>query len=113
MALSSGAHRRFTGCGAVSPPRPAIDKEATVNDTMTRRHRVRAAGSIGSALALAAAALAAAGPAAAINGGACNADYSPSIVPADFQDGNGDPNVIDNPWFPLIPGTVFTYDGVK
>ena len=90
-----------------------------MNDTMPNLPAVparpaRRATAIGASLALvAAAALAAGAPAAAVNGGACNTDYAPSIVPADFQDSSGQPNVIDNPWFPLIPGASFTYDGVK
>jgi len=31
------------------------------------------------------------------------ADYHPQIVPADFQ------ATVDNPYFPLVPGTTFTY----
>jgi hypothetical protein len=44
-------------------------------------------------------------------GGTCEVDptYMPDIVPADFEDANGNPLPIDNPLYPLIPGTVFEY----
>lgn len=38
-------------------------------------------------------------------GGEGTGEYSPTIDPADFVD------VIDNPYFPLIPGTTFFYEG--
>jgi hypothetical protein len=52
-------------------------------------------------------------PALAINGGACKAPYDISISPADFTDASGQPNAIDNPYFPLIPSTTWVYDGQK
>lgn len=39
--------------------------------------------------------------------------YNPIINPADFVDGNGNPFVIDNPFFPLTPGTTFIYEGIS
>ena len=48
-----------------------------------------------------------------VNGGACQAPYSISIDPADFTNGQGQPNTIDNPYFPLVPGTTWVYDGEK
>jgi len=77
----------------------------------------RSAGRALAALALGGlvAALVAAGPAnvLAVNGGACSRPYPLTIDPADFSDANGNPNAIDNPYFPLVPGTTFTYDGIK
>jgi hypothetical protein len=58
-------------------------------------------------------AAAAAVPALAVNGGACSRPYAPAIDPAAFIDANGNPNAIDNPYFPLVPGTTFTYTGFK
>lgn len=49
----------------------------------------------------------------AVNGGACKAPYDTTIDPASFADADGNPNPIDNPYFPLMPGTTWTYDGVK
>jgi hypothetical protein len=37
-------------------------------------------------------------------------DYDPQIDPADFVDGDGDPLPIDNPYWPLVPGTTFVYE---
>ena len=54
-----------------------------------------------------------AGHVLAVNGGACARPYPLVVDPADFTDANGNPNAIDNPYFPLVPGTTFTYDGVK
>jgi hypothetical protein len=48
-----------------------------------------------------------------INGGACNGDYAPAIVPADFETPTGAPDPIDNAYFPLVPGTTWVYDGYK
>ena len=55
----------------------------------------------------------AAGPVTAVNGGACKVPYRVSIDPASFTDSAGNPNAIDNRYFPLIPGTTWTYDGQK
>jgi hypothetical protein len=49
----------------------------------------------------------------AVNGGACNADYAPTIVPADFMTSGGAPNPIDNPYFPLAVGSTWRYEGFK
>jgi hypothetical protein len=68
---------------------------------------VLVAGLLGAAL------LAAAGPAAAVNGGACKRPYAPAITPSAFTDAAGAPNRIDNPYFPLEPGTTFVYEGIK
>ena len=66
------------------------------------------------ACAVASALLAAgAGTVLAVNGGACARPYAVTIDPSDFTDGSGQPNAIDNPFFPLVPGTTFTYEGVK
>src|SRR5262245_19493497 len=54
-----------------------------------------------------------AAPTLAVNGGACGRPYAPTIRPSDFTDGSGQPNAIDNPYFPLVAGTTFTYEGVK
>ena len=43
----------------------------------------------------------------------CSTPYNPVINPADFRDRAGLPFAIDNPYFPLIPGTTFTYEGTK
>jgi hypothetical protein len=62
------------------------------------------------------AAMAALGPSAAvrgINGGACKRPYDPAISVADFTTADGHRNVVDNPYFPLEPGTTFTYEGYK
>jgi len=53
------------------------------------------------------------GESLAVNGGACSRPYAPTIRPADFTDAGGQPNAIDNPYFPLVPGTTFTYEGLK
>jgi len=55
----------------------------------------------------------AAQPALAVDGGACKAPYDISIDPANFTNSSGQPNAIDNPYFPLHPGTTWVYDGVK
>jgi hypothetical protein len=39
-----------------------------------------------------------------------NQPYDPAIVPADFQDGGGQPLPIDNAYWPLVPGTTFVYE---
>ena len=49
----------------------------------------------------------------AVNGGACKAPYDITVDPTSFADADGNPNPIDNPYFPLMPGTTWTYDGVK
>jgi len=49
----------------------------------------------------------------AVNGGACQRPYHPTISPADFSDAAGHPNAIDNVYFPLVPGTTFRYEGSK
>jgi hypothetical protein len=54
-----------------------------------------------------------AGDVFAVNGGACSRPYSVTITPADFTNDAGQPNPIDNHYFPLVPGTTFTYEGVK
>ena len=54
-----------------------------------------------------------AGHVLAVNGGACARPYPLTVNPADFTDANGNPNAIDNPYFPLTPGTTWTYDGEK
>jgi hypothetical protein len=51
--------------------------------------------------------------ASAINGGACRRSYDIRIDPANFVDASGQPNRIDNPFFPLAPGTTWVYQGVK
>ena len=53
-----------------------------------------------------------AAPAAAARAAApCDAPYAATINPADFKDRDGDPIEIDNPYFPLEPGTTFVYRG--
>ncbi len=52
-------------------------------------------------------------PVFAVNGGACAAPYDVTITPSDFTNARGRPNSIDNPYFPLRPGTTFIYDGTK
>lgn len=37
-------------------------------------------------------------------------EYDPRIAAADFQDGNEDPLPVDNPYWPLVPGTTFVYE---
>jgi hypothetical protein len=49
----------------------------------------------------------------AVNGGACKDDYNVVIDPADFTNGAGTPNAIDNQYFPLVPGARFVYEGHK
>jgi hypothetical protein len=79
-----------------------------------RRLRHRRAGRIAACLALLAGLAAyASSPALAVNGGSCSRPYAPVISPADFADSAGAPNAIDNTYFPLVPGTTFTYEGVK
>jgi hypothetical protein len=48
-----------------------------------------------------------------VNGGACKRPYDLAITPADFTDGAGQPNAIDNSYFPLPVGTTWTNDGFK
>jgi hypothetical protein len=44
----------------------------------------------------------------------CNAPYDPGLPnPDDFRDAQGRPNKIDNPYFPLKPGTTFVYRGTS
>src|SRR5262245_13911043 len=43
----------------------------------------------------------------------CSSPYDPAIDPADFQDANGKPIPIDNPYSPLAPGTTFVYEGTN
>lgn len=50
-------------------------------------------------------------PALAQARGACDAPYNPSVNAVDFKDEDGEPNDIDNPYFPLRPGTTFVYEG--
>ena len=76
----------------------------------------RVAAPVGTALLIAAVAAVAAGgasPVLAVNGGACKAPYDVTIAPSDFADASGNPNAIDNPYFPLTPGTTWTYTGEK
>jgi hypothetical protein len=77
-----------------------------------RLHRRAAALAAATFLALGIGAVGAT-PGLAVNGGACARPYDLTVDPADFADANGDPNSIDNPYFPLTPGTTWTYDGVK
>jgi hypothetical protein len=53
------------------------------------------------------------GGALAVNGGACNAAYAPTVIPADFRTAGGAPNPIDNPYFPLAVGSTWRYEGFK
>lgn len=48
----------------------------------------------------------------AVNGGACQRPYEPVVTLADFTT-HGQRNLVDNPYFPLVPGTTFTYEGYK
>lgn len=73
----------------------------------------RAAALTGAALLSLGITVGGAAPALAVNGGACARSYPLVVDPANFTDANGRPNPIDNPFFPLVPGTTFTYDGVK
>ena len=43
----------------------------------------------------------------------CKAPYNPVIDAANFKDGAGRALEIDNPYFPLVPGTTFQYRGTK
>jgi hypothetical protein len=53
-------------------------------------------------------------PAAAAQvGDPCTAPYDPALDAMSFTDGNGAPLPIDNPYFPLRPGTTFTYEGTE
>jgi hypothetical protein len=52
-------------------------------------------------------------PVLAVNGGACASPYDPVVTPSDFTGARGRPNAIDNPLFPLQPGTTYVYDGTK
>src|SRR5262245_46844530 len=81
--------------------------------TLARRSLRRGAGALGGALLVATLAGGAATPVLAVNGGACKAPYNLQIQPADFTDSSGNPNQIDNPYFPLVPGTTWTYEGEK
>ena len=45
--------------------------------------------------------------------GVCNSAYDPAINAADFTNARGRPNPINNPYFPLRPGTTYVYDGEK
>jgi len=40
-------------------------------------------------------------------------DYDPVISPADFQDAGGDLLPIDNPWWPMTPGTTYVYEDTE
>ena len=40
----------------------------------------------------------------------CDGPYNPPFNPADFKDEDGEPFDVDNPYFPLEPGTTFTYE---
>jgi hypothetical protein len=53
------------------------------------------------------------GQALANDTGACKAPYDLQVVPSDFTTAGGAPNPIDNPYFPLVVGTTFTYEGFK
>ena len=80
----------------------------------TRRHVLERTARVGAAAILGASLVAgAAGRVLAVNGGACNAPYDITVAPSDFTDGSGRPNAIDNPYFPLVPGTSFRYEGMK
>jgi hypothetical protein len=79
----------------------------------TRRSFGRRAAAIGGALLVAALAAGAASPVLAVNGGACKAPYNLDLQPSSFMDGSGNPNAIDNAYFPLTPGTTWTYEGEK
>jgi hypothetical protein len=82
---------------------------------MTPKARLRGRAAALTAATLMALGIGAAGaaPGFAVNGGACARPYDLTVDPAAFADANGDPNSIDNPYFPLTPGTAWTYDGVK
>jgi hypothetical protein len=85
------------------------------SDTLIGRHgpTTRLAAAAASLVVLGALAVVGTGPALAVNGGACKAPYDLTVNPADYTDGSGHPNAIDNPYFPLLPGTTWTYDGSK
>ncbi len=53
------------------------------------------------------------GPTVAVNGGACGRAYHPALSASDFASPTGSPNAIDNPYFPLEPGTTWVYEGFK
>src|SRR5262245_44986532 len=82
------------------------------SNVQAKRQRRAVAGIVSAAL-VAGIALAAAAPTLAVNGGACKRPYTLTVDPASFEDAHGDPNAIDNNYFPLVPGTTFTYEGVK
>jgi len=44
-------------------------------------------------------------------GDPCGKPYNPAVNTSDFQAADGAHNVIDNPYYPLRPGTTFVYDG--
>src|SRR5207249_1044114 len=100
-AASALVHRSMNGGQAMRPPSP---------DPRPLRRALALAGAT-----MLLASLAAVVPAGvlAINGGACNAPYPLTVNPPDFTDAGGNPNAIDNAFFPLVQGTTFTYDGVK
>ena len=80
---------------------------------LTQPVRRRALAVLASTALVAGIAVAATGPTLAVNGGACNRPYDLTVDPANFSDEQGAPNAIDNPYFPLVPGTTFTYSGFK
>jgi hypothetical protein len=43
--------------------------------------------------------------------GFCNSPYNPGVSATNFKDTNGKPFAIDNPYFPLNPGTTWVYEG--
>ena len=71
---------------------------------MSKHTLVPGAAAIAGLVALGGAVASAASPAPSVGGGASPA---PPIDPADFGP------VVDNPWYPLVPGTVLRYHGVK
>jgi hypothetical protein len=88
----------------VTPSDPPLHRRA-------RRHRLAIALTV--VLVIGGVAALGAEPTLAVNGGACKAPYPLTVDPADFTDGSGHPNAIDNTYFPLVRGTTWTYDGSK
>ena len=98
FALVAGVALLATGCGSTTPTTSPPGSVSTPSSAPTI-----AAPSVGSGPS----APAATGSAPASQGTGPSAGPGASIDPANFV------ATIDNPWFPLIPGTVLTYRGIK
>jgi hypothetical protein len=94
FALTAAAAVFAFACGSTAPTTPPPGSAGAPSSAPTI-----AAPSVGSGPS--------ASPAPASQGAGPSVGPSASIDPANFV------GTIDNPWFPLIPGTVLTYRGIK